>query len=65
MKITKFYIDKARYKAIYDSAHEILVEIDYWNNSYKISNRNKELEKFAETLLRRKHKVNFVNKLLK
>jgi len=65
MKITKFYIDKAVYKAGDDLGREVRVEIDYWNNSFKVSNRDEKLEHVAKDLLKRKHKVNFADKLLK
>jgi len=65
MKISKFYIDKAKYRAEDDSGNVFLVEIDYWKNRFKASKSNKELEDIAKDLLRRKHKVNFASKLLK
>ena len=65
MKITKFYIDNARYKAIDDSGGIIWIDIDYWENNFELSEPNKRLENLAKELLERKHKVNFVNKLLK
>jgi len=65
MKITKFFLDKATYKAIDDLGQEVRVEIDYWNNSFKLSNDSIELARTAEDMLKRKHKVNFVDKLLK
>lgn len=65
MKITKFYLDKAKYKAFDNSGKEILVEVDYWANKFSLSRRNRELERLAKELLKRKHKVNFAEKLLK
>ena len=65
MKITKFFLDKATYKAIDNLGREIRVEIDYWNNNFKLSDDSKELVRTAEDMLKRKHKVNFVDKLLK
>jgi len=65
MKITKFYIDNARYKAIDDSGGIIWIDINYWENNFELSEPNKRLENLAKELLERKHKVNFVNKLLK
>lgn len=65
MKIVKFYIDSAKYKAIDLSGNTIWIDIDYWNNDFSLSEPNKRLEKLAEDLLRRKHKVNFADKLLK
>ena len=65
MRITKFYIDKAVYKVGDDLGREVWMEIDYWNNSFKISDQSKKLENVAKNMLKRKHKVNFVDKLLK
>ena len=65
MKITKFYIDNARYKAIDDSGGIIWIDIDYWENNFELSEPNKRLENLAKELLERKHKVNFVSKLVK
>jgi len=65
MKITKFYIDNARYKAIDDSGGIIWIDINYWENNFELSEPNKRLENLAKELLERKHKVIFVNKLLK
>jgi len=65
MKITKFFLDKATYKAVDNLGREIRVEIDYWNNNFKLSDDSKELVRTAEDMLKRKHKVNFVDKLLK
>lgn len=65
MKITKFYIDKATYKAMNDLGQEVRVEIDYWGGSFRVSERIKILEDTAKDMLKRKHKVNFVDKLLK
>lgn len=65
MKITEFYLDRAKYKAVDAVGNEILVEINYWENSYKLSHSNKKLEKTARAMLARKHRVNFVDKLLK
>jgi len=64
MKITKFYLDKARYKAADDSGNEIILEIDYWNNAFKLSRNNRTLEIYAQKLLKEKHKVNFVYKMV-
>lgn len=65
MRITKFYIDNAKYRAIDESGDIIWIDIDYWDNNFKLSQSNKRLENLAKELLQRKHKVNFVNKLLK
>jgi len=63
-KITKFYISKAKYRAEDNSGNVIWVEIDYWANTYKMSGVNKKLEQITQDLLKRKHRVNFVRKLL-
>ena len=65
MKITKYYIDHARYRAEDENGTIIWLDIDYWNGSYKISKKNKSLETVAKKLLSEKHKVNFVSKLIK
>jgi hypothetical protein len=65
MKITKFYIDHARYKAIDDSGEIIWIDIGYWKNNFMVSKPNRKLENLARNLLARKHKVNFASKLLK
>lgn len=64
-KITKFYIDKAKYRVEDSRGTIIWVEIDYWRNTFKVSKPNKKLEQLAKNLLEEKHKVNFVDKLLK
>ena len=64
MKITKFYLDKASYKAEDVLGNKILVDIDYWKNNFRISMPNKSLETFVKKLLNKKHKVNFVHKML-
>lgn len=65
MKITKFYIDKAKYRAKDNLGKIISVEINYWKNTFKISKENGKLERVAKNLLKQKHKVNFADKLLK
>lgn len=65
MKITKFYINNAKYRAIDESGGAIWVDIDYWGNNFSLSEPNKSLENLAKDLLERKHKVNFASKLLK
>lgn len=65
MRITKFYIDNAKYKAVDESGDTIWINIDYRGNSFSLSEPNKRLENLAKDLLERKHKVNFVSKLLK
>lgn len=65
MRITKFYIDNAKYKAIDEFGDIIWVDINYWGNNFSLSEPNKRLENLAKDLLERKHKVNFASKLLK
>lgn len=61
--IKEYYLDVARYKAVNYSGETIWLEIDYWNNNFKISSKNKILENLAKRLLKDKHKVNFSQKL--
>lgn len=63
-KITEFYLDKAKYKAVDENGNQISVEINYWDNKFALSCKNESLEKFARKLLNKKHKVNFVDKML-
>lgn len=65
MKITKYYIQKAKYRAEDDMGNIIWIDIDYWNNTYKLSRVNKKLDKIATKMLNKKHQVNFASKLLK
>lgn len=65
VKITKFYLNKASYIAIDRKGNKADVNIDYWGNNFSLSEPNKSLENLAKDLLERKHKVNFVGKLLK
>lgn len=58
MKITKYYIDHAKYRAEDENGNIILLEVDYWNNKFKLSQENEELLDFAKDLLIRKHRVN-------
>lgn len=63
--LTKFCIDKAKYRAEDDLGNITWVEINYWENTFKLSRVNKKLEQVAKNLLGKKHKVNFAEKLLK
>lgn len=65
MRITKFYINNARYKAIDESGGIIWIDVDYWNDKFEVSKNNKILEESAKSFLKRKHRVNFVDKLVK
>lgn len=62
-KISEFYLNKASYIALDSSGNKIMIEIDYWNGTFKVNKRNQELEKYGASLLKKKHKVNFVYKL--
>ena len=64
MKITKFYLNRASYIAEDDYGNRIDVNVDYWENRFETSKRNRKLENFAAKLLRRKHRVNFIKKLI-
>lgn len=66
-KLKSFIFDKAQYKVIDAQGNEGLLKVDYKNNSYKIVGKiekisHQELTDFAETILQRKHGVNFVTK---
>lgn len=58
MKITKYYIDNAKYRAEDENGNAIWLEVDYWNNKFKLSEENSELSNFAKSLLSKKHRVN-------
>ena len=64
MKITKYYIDNAKYRAEDDGGNIIWLKIDYWNNKFELSNKNTDLRIFAQKLLNKKHRVNLVHKML-
>ena len=64
MKIKEFYLNKASYIAIDEKGNRIDVGIDYWNGGSKVSQKNLDLEKFAQKLLKKKHGVNFVHKMI-
>ena len=63
MTISKYYIDRAKYRAEDENGNVIWLEVDYWNNKYKVSSDNKVLNNFAKTLLNKKHRVNLVQKI--
>ncbi len=63
-KIKEYYLNKASYIAVDDSGKRFDVEVNYWGNSYKISQKNSDLEIFVKKILKRKHKVNFVHKMI-
>ncbi|MEK7168829.1 MAG: hypothetical protein AAB778_02350 [Patescibacteria group bacterium] len=62
--ITKYYIDRAKYKAVDENGNVIWLEVDYWNNKFNLSSDNKILNNFAKTLLNKKHRVNLVDKVI-
>lgn len=64
MKIIKYYIDHASYRAEDEYGNTIWLEIDYWNNSYILSQKNIDLENYAKKLLFKKHRKNLVYKML-
>jgi len=64
MKIKKYFIDNAKYRAEDDMGNTIWLNIDYWNNRFKLSSQNEELSLFAKKLLKEKHRVNLVHKML-
>lgn len=64
MKISKYYIDHAKYRAEDENGNVIWLEVDYWNNNFKLSKENKILNNFAKTLLNKKHRVNLVDKVI-
>lgn len=61
--ITKYYIDKAKYRAEDENGNIIWLEVDYWNNKYKLSQDNFDLSNFASKLLNKKHRKNLVHKM--
>ena len=63
-KIVKFYVDRAKYFAEDERGNKIVITIDYWNGTYKLSRKNKIVENFAKKLLTSKHRINMAWKLL-
>lgn len=63
-KIIKYYLNKASYIAVDKNGNKIAVDIDYWENKFGISRKNKKLENFAKKLLKEKSRVNFAYKML-
>ncbi len=64
-KIIKFFLNRASYIAEDASGSRIDLNVDYWNNKFDLSRKSYDLEFFAKKLLKKKHKVNFVHKMLK
>ena len=56
MKITKYYIDHAKYRAEDENGKIIWLDIDYWNDKFKLSSVNQDLAIFAKKLLGKKHR---------
>ncbi|KKQ76748.1 MAG: hypothetical protein UT00_C0034G0003 [Parcubacteria group bacterium GW2011_GWA1_38_7] len=63
MKITKYYIDNAKYRAEDEKGNIIWLEINYWDNEFRLSKQNISLENFAKKLLSKKHRINLVHKM--
>lgn len=63
MKIKEYYLNKASYIAIDEKGRRIDLEINYWENEFKISQNHKTLANFAKKLLKKKHRVNFVQRM--
>jgi len=73
MVITKFFIDKARYRAGDDEGNRIVVEVDYDGGSYEIMEEErvgarmedlkKKMGEAAADMLARKHRVNLSDRL--
>jgi hypothetical protein len=63
-KIKKFYLNKASYFAIDENGNRIDIEINYWENRLFVSKNNSMVKTFAKKLLGKKHRVNFVYKML-
>lgn len=63
-KITQYYLNKASYIAIDENGKRIDVEIDYWEGKAKVSRKHADLEEYAKKLVKKKHRVNYVHKML-
>lgn len=62
-KITKFYFNKASY-LVGDHQNEALLVVDYKNNKFGYDGRRKRaVVRIARDLLRRKHGVNFADRV--
>jgi len=67
-KISKFYFDKARYFLEDDQGNELLLEVNYKNNTFAIKGDTvakvrRSVEDFAKDILERKHGINFADKI--
>lgn len=64
--ISEFYLNTARYTAVDEQGRRIDVEVDYWNSTFQLSQKNDQLETYVrEQLLAKKHRVNFSEKIKK
>lgn len=63
-KITKFYVKKATYFGIDESGKKITLDINYWENSFKLDKPSLVMSKSAKKFLKNKHRVNFSHKLV-
>ncbi len=69
-RIKQFIFNNARYN-VRGVQDDVILEIDYLNNRYKLKNKRnilskdfeREVQAIAQDLLRRKHAVNFANSL--
>jgi hypothetical protein len=69
--IQQFIVGVARYYVSSRDGDEAVLRIDYRNNTYAIKSRNKllgrtfqrEVAEIAEDLLRRKHGINFAERV--
>jgi hypothetical protein len=68
--IKSFIFDYAQYQLGDNSNGSVLLQVDYTNNKYKLKSTgvvnhslDTEAKKIARDLLKRKHGVNFANKL--
>lgn len=62
-KITKFYLNKASYIVGNDVRTDQLI-VDYKNNEFKYKGKlDKEISEIAKNLLKRKHGINFADKI--
>jgi len=65
-KLKSFMFDRAQYEIVDLEGNKGILLVDYKNNSYEIQGNimeisRLELDAFAETILKRKHGVNFVS----
>lgn len=73
--VKTFLFNKAQYRVGDEKGNQILLKIDYWNNSFEIETLKngksgflflkKEGKRIAKDLLNKKHKVNFSDRVTK